>query len=91
MTPLARPTTTPGLWLEGAEHFSFAGQAGLQQRMGVLGARHDDAVRGQVRHPALIERIGSDWWRATWLGDAEATVRLKAPAALSGGDRWRQG
>ncbi len=80
-----------GLWLQGADHFTFAGQAELQQRMGVLGQRHDDAVRLQDRHHAAIAAISTAWWRATLLGDVDAAAQLKMPASLAAGDRWQQG
>ncbi len=85
------PAARAGLWLQGADHFTFAGQAELQQRMGVMGRRHDDAVHLQPRHHAAIAGISSAWWRATLLGDADAAAQLKAPAALAAGDRWLQG
>lgn len=80
-----------GLWLDGADHFTFAGQAELQQRMGVLGLRHDEAVRLQDHHHALVAAISTAWWQATLLGDEGAARRLKAPAGLGSLDRWVTG
>ncbi|MEO7850924.1 MAG: hypothetical protein ABIR94_01550 [Rubrivivax sp.] len=80
-----------GLWLDSADHFSFAGQAELQQRMGLLGLRHDEAVRLQDRHHVLVAAISTAWWQATLLGDEPAALRLKTPAGLARTDRWVTG
>jgi hypothetical protein len=70
-----------GLWLDGADHFTFAGQRVLPR---ALGWRQADAIASQPVHHALIAKLSTQWWRATLLGDGAA---LQAPA-LGTDDRW---
>jgi hypothetical protein len=79
------------LWLAGADHVSFAGNAEhrLRARFGPLG-REPMAVADEGLHHARVATITTLWWRAHLLGDAAALAGLRAPAGLGGGDRWRQ-
>ncbi len=73
-----------GLWLDGADHFTFAGQAGLPPQPGAAG-RAASAGRGrEAVHHELIARLSTQWWRATLLGEAAA---LQSPT-LGPADRW---
>jgi predicted dienelactone hydrolase len=78
------------LWLEGADHMTFGGNAA--QRIGARrGLFHRDpavAEREPAQH-ALVAAITSLWWRSHLLGDAAATEALRAPAGLTPNDRWR--
>ena len=85
------------LWLEGADHMSFAGNAEQRLRTrtrtptGQL-KREPLAAEREPSHHALIAAITSLWWRATLLDNLAATVALRAPAllrALREGDRWQ--
>ena len=73
-----------GLWLDGADHFTFAGQAGLPRSLGPLGERQAQAVAREAVHHELIARLSTQWWRATLLGEAAA---LQSPT-LGPADRW---
>lgn len=79
------------LWLDGADHMTFAGQPldALPARL----ARRPASAREQAdRHQALITATSTLWWRAQLLGDAAARQALAAgPAALLPADAWRRG
>lgn len=79
------------LWLAGADHMTFGGNAEqrLRARFGPL-KREPVAVEDEELHHARVATITTLWWRAHLLGDAAAVARLRAPAGLGGGDRWRQ-
>jgi predicted dienelactone hydrolase len=79
------------LWLDGADHMSFGGQA--LRRTPAFGPfrRHGPAAERQPQHQALVARISTDWWLAHLLGDAAARQRLQAPAGLGEKDRWQLG
>jgi predicted dienelactone hydrolase len=77
------------LWLDGADHMSFAGQ-NLRQTavLGPLGRRGVAAER-QAEHQARIAQVTTDWWRAQLLGDTQARAALRQPKGLGERDRWR--
>jgi predicted dienelactone hydrolase len=79
------------LWLDGADHMSFGGNA--LRRTPQLGPfrRHGPAAERQPAHHALVARITTDWWRAQLLGDGAAREALRQPAGLSERDRWQLG
>ena len=78
------------LWLDGADHMTFGGNA--EQRIGARrGLFHRDpavAEREPAQH-ALVAEVTSLWWRSRLLGDAAATNALRAPPGLGPNDRWR--
>jgi predicted dienelactone hydrolase len=80
-----------GLWLDGADHMSFAGQARALRDLGPLGARDARAVEAEPAHQALIATLSSLWWRARLLDDEGARAALRAPEGLGPADRWRIG
>ena len=79
------------LWLEGADHMTFAGNAEqrLRARFGPL-KREGRATELEPQHHQLIAAITSLWWRAQLLADSAAAASLPAPVGLGEGDRWRQ-
>lgn len=79
------------LWLDGADHMSFAGngEQRLRARSGPL-EREPDAAEREPRHHALVAAITTLWWRAQLLGEAQAIEALRAPTGLAEADRWRQ-
>ena len=81
------------LWLQDADHMTFAGNAEqrLRARSGVL-KREPVAADNEARHHALVAAVTTLWWRARLLGDAAAMAALREPAqlGLGEGDRWRQ-
>ncbi len=79
------------LWLEGADHMSFAGNAMQRLRSTALFKREPRAERAEPRHHALVAALTTLWWRAHLLGDAEARKALAAPAGLEAGDRFELG
>ena len=76
------------LWLQGADHMSFAG--GSARRVPAFGPfrRHGAAAQLEPAHQARVARITTLWWRAHLLHDAQALDALRAPQALDEGDRW---
>lgn len=78
------------LWLDGADHMTFGGNA-----MRPPGARRGPrkrepvAVEREAAHHALIAQTTTQWWRAHLLGDAGAVASLRAPQGLATGDRWQ--
>jgi dienelactone hydrolase len=78
------------LWLDGADHMTFGGNAArpLAARRGSL-KREAVAAEREAAHHALIAQITTLWWRARLLGDAAAAAALRAPQGLAPGDRWR--
>ncbi|MES2957988.1 MAG: dienelactone hydrolase [Pseudomonadota bacterium] len=79
------------LWLEGADHMSFAGngEQRLRARFGPL-KREQIAAELEPQHHERVAALTTLWWRAKLLGDAGAAAALRAPAGLGEGDRWRQ-
>lgn len=77
-----------GLWLDQADHMSFAGQATPVRGMLPLGARDARAVAAEPRHQAVIAALSSLWWRATLHDDAAAAAALRLPQGLGPADRW---
>lgn len=79
------------LWLEGADHMTFAGNA--RQRIGGRGPfrREPDAERLEDAHHALVAGLGTLWWRAHLMDDATARAALTAPAGLGPKDRFMLG
>ena len=79
------------LWLDGADHMTFAGNGA--QRINGRGwfRRGANAWAREPVHHALVARITTLWWRAQLLGDAAARVALAAPEGLAAADRWRLG
>lgn len=76
------------LWLDGADHASFAGQSG---RAWTRRNRPEAALAQTERHRALIADASSRWWQAQLLGDAAARASLaRPPAQLSPQDAWRR-
>ncbi len=79
------------LWLDGADHMSFAGNAAqrLRARGGPLG-READAAEREPQHHRLVAALSALWWRAQLLDDTQALAALRAPPGLAQGDRWQQ-
>lgn len=78
------------LWLDGADHMTFGGNAArpLAARRGPL-KREAVAAEREPAHHALIAQTTTLWWRARLLGDAAAAAALRTPQGLAPGDRWR--
>ncbi|MBX3634846.1 MAG: hypothetical protein KF683_05575 [Rubrivivax sp.] len=79
------------LWLDGADHASFAG---TEPGGGRWRARRRDAAAREhqaPRHRALIEVTSTLWWRAQLLDDAAARAALaRPPQGLGVADEWRR-
>jgi predicted dienelactone hydrolase len=80
------------LWLEGADHMTFAGNAEqrLRARFGPL-QRAEGAADSEAVHHERVATITTLWWRARLLGDAAALAALREPPGLGAGDRWQSG
>jgi predicted dienelactone hydrolase len=78
------------LWLDGADHMSFGGNAAqpLRARWGPL-QREPVAAELEAQHHERIAAVTTLWWRAHLQGDAAAALALRAPAGLGAQDRWR--
>jgi predicted dienelactone hydrolase len=78
------------LWLDGADHMTFGGNAEhkLRARFGPL-KRETVAAELEAQHHERVGAISSSWWRAHLLGDAAAAAALRAPTGLGPMDRWR--
>jgi dienelactone hydrolase len=78
------------LWLDRADHMSFAGNA--EQRIGAergLFRRDADVAAREPAHHVLMARVSTLWWQAQLLADAAALAQLRAPQGLAERDRWR--
>jgi predicted dienelactone hydrolase len=78
------------LWLDGADHMTFAGNATqpLRARIGPL-KREPIAAELEAQHHHRIATVSTLWWRAQLQGDAAAVAALRFPAGLGPQDRWR--
>ncbi len=78
------------LWLDGADHMTFGGNAGqrLRARSGPL-RREPIAIEREAQHHERVAAVSSAWWRAHLQGDAAAVAALRSPPALGPQDRWR--
>jgi predicted dienelactone hydrolase len=74
------------LWLDGADHMSFAGAVDLPRL--ALARRPRSAVEQADRHASLVATLTRDWWLAQLQGDSRAREALRAPADLGPADRW---
>jgi predicted dienelactone hydrolase len=79
------------LWLDGADHMTFAGNGEAPIRGQGLFARSAVAEAREPAHHALVARVTSHWWQHHLLDDAAARAALHAPLGLGEADRWRQG
>lgn len=79
------------LWLDGADHMSFAGNHAQRIRSSAFFKRERVAEDNEARHHALVATITTLWWRARLLGDADAARALAAPAGLGPRDRFEVG
>lgn len=81
------------LWLDGADHMTFAGNA--QRRIDGRGPfrRAPAVAANEPRHHTLVARTTTLWWRAQLLNDAQSqqALREKIGAELGPNDRWRFG
>ena len=79
------------LWLDGADHMSFAGdRTGRIPGRGPF-ARQPLALEREPAHHARVARISALWWRAHLWADAAAAAALAPPQGLGAGDRWSAG
>jgi predicted dienelactone hydrolase len=75
------------LWLDGADHMSFAGNAARRiDGRGPL-RREPVAAEREPAHHAIVARHGALWWRAHLLGDDAARQALAQPVGLGPLDR----
>ena len=73
------------LWLDGADHATFAGTPGVPL------PREAVALAREPAHHALVASVTSDWWLANLADETAAKARMAAPAGLGASDRWRFG
>ena len=78
------------LWLDGADHMTFAGHA--QRRINGAGPfrRGPGALEREPAHHALVAQLTTLWWRAHLMGDEAARAALARPAGLGALDRWQR-
>lgn len=78
------------LWLDGADHMSFAGNAQLPIRAAGVGGPRDAAV--MQREPAqqrAIARVTGIWWLRWLVDDKYAQMAMYGRMGLGPGERWR--
>jgi predicted dienelactone hydrolase len=78
------------LWVDGADHVTFGGNARqrITARRGLL-RRADGAQDAEPLHQERIAAVTTLWWRAHLLGDASARAALARPPGLGPEDRWQ--
>jgi len=76
------------LWLDGADHMTFAGNAErrIAARIGPL-RRERQAARQEDEDHAIVAAVTTAWWREHLLGDISAR---RAPTLVRADDRWRR-
>ncbi len=79
------------LWLEGADHSTFAGNGARRINGRGPFAREPGVLALEPAHHAVVAHISSLWWRAQLRGDAAALAALQRPEGLYSGDRWQLG
>jgi dienelactone hydrolase len=79
------------LWLDEADHMTFAGNGERPIRGQGLFARAGQAAAREPRHHALVARVTTLWWQAHLHNDDTARAALKGLQGLGEGDRWVQG
>ena len=77
------------LWLDGADHMTFAGNARVPSRWsGVRGARDAAVVQREHAQQRTVARITAIWW-LRWLADDKyAQMAMYGPMGLGSGERW---
>jgi hypothetical protein len=75
------------LWLDGADHMTFAGQH-LEGRRALSRKRPPSAIEQADRHGALLDTLTRDWWRWHLQADPAARQALRQPQGLGSADRW---
>lgn len=78
------------LWIDGADHATFGGNAEprMTARRGLL-RRADGALEAEPAHHARIAAVTTLWWRAQLLNDLPARAALVQPPGLGSDDHWR--
>ena len=78
------------LWLDGADHMSFAGNVRAPIRgSGVRGARDAAVVQREPGQQRTVARVTAIWW-LRWLADDKyAQMAMHGPMGLGPGERWR--
>jgi predicted dienelactone hydrolase len=79
------------LWLAGADHMSFAGNAERRISGAGLLRRQPGALALEPAQHALIARVSTLWWRWHLLGDGAAQAALRQLEGLAPGDRFELG
>ncbi len=79
------------LWLDGADHMTFAGHA--QRRINGVGPfrRASGAYEREPAHHLVVAQLTTLWWRAHLMGDEAAREALARPTGLTERDRWQLG
>jgi len=78
------------LWLDGADHMSFAGNARVPiRRSGVEGPRAAAVMQREPAQQHTVARVTAIWW-LRWLADDKyAQMAMHGPMGLGSGERWR--
>ena len=78
------------LWLDGADHVSFAGHAGPPLRWGGIGLERDPAVmQREAAQQRTVARVTDIWWLRWLADDPLAQMAMHGPMGLGPGERWR--
>jgi len=78
------------LWLDGADHMSFAGNAGLPLRWAGVGLERDaGALQREAAQHSIVARVTAIWWLRWLADDAYAQMAMHGRMGLGPGERWR--
>jgi predicted dienelactone hydrolase len=78
------------LWLDGADHMSFAGQGRVPIRSGgALGARDAAVMQREPAQQRTVARVTAVWWLRWLVDDRYAQMALYGRMGLGPGERWR--
>jgi len=76
-----------GLVLDGADHMTFAGMAGMRARIGLL-RREPVAIERELEHTRIVQRVTTDFLAWALRDDAQALARLRGSEGIDPPDRW---
>jgi hypothetical protein len=77
------------LWLDGADHITFGGNAARAGLASRAMRRAPQATSREPDHHALVAQLTTAWWQAHLQSDAAAREALREPTGLGAADRWR--
>lgn len=77
------------LWLDGADHMTFGGNATPMRWAGVRGERDVTVMQREPAQQRIVARVTGIWWLRWLLDDKVAQMAMHGPMGLGPGERWR--